>query len=509
MPGQAESRPVSGPPADLASLDVPAPGLVDGAELLGQLATALTRYVVLPSAEAADAVVCWIAASHGQAAWEHATRLVIKSPEKRCGKSRLMDVIEATCGQPMITVNISPAALVRSIGDDPPTLLLDEADTVFGRKAGADQHEDLRGILNAGHQRNRPYVRWDVATRSRENCPTFAMAALAAIGDMPDTIEDRAVIIPMRRRAAGETAHPFRQRRDRPGLRELGEQIRAWVAEHLDELRDAEPVMSLEDREADTWEPLLAIADLAGGDWPARIRKAAEVLTSAGDGQASLGVRLLTDLREVFGDEPQLASAQIIARLCAMSEAPWATLAKGAPVDQRKLASLLRPYDVRPHTVRIGSDTPRGYEAADLHDAWARYVPPERNIRNTATQPDVSPAQDTLDLVADENRVADLSATQDHQPTVADHRASADVADASATPQQIQAPDQRCCGVADVALPPDTGGWPPGSNGGAVWTTPATSPSSPTAPATAHPPPSAPGPHPASTSLHHVKENPK
>jgi hypothetical protein len=500
---------VTGPPADLASLDVPAPGPADGAELLGQLAAALTRYVVLPSAESADAVTCWIAASHGQQAFEHATRLVIKSPEKRCGKSRLMDVIEATCGQPMITVNISPAALVRSIGDDPPTLLLDEADTVFGRKAGADQHEDLRGILNAGHQRNRPYVRWDVATRSRENCPTFAMAALAAIGDMPDTIEDRAVIIHMRRRAAGETARPFRQRRDRPALRELGERVGAWVSEHLDELRDAEPAMPLEDREADTWEPLIAIGDLAGGDWPARIRKAAEVLTAAAsDSQASLGVRLLTDLRNVFADEPQLASAQIIARLCAMPEAPWSTLAKGAPIDQRKLATLLRPYDVRPHTVRIGPDTPRGYEAADLHDAWARYVPPERNIRNTATQPGVSPGQDTLDLVADANRVADASATRDHQAAAAYPGSSAGVADASATAQQTRSPDQQRCGVADVADPPDTAGWPVDSNGAVVWTTPATGPSSSAASRVTHPPLGANGPHSASSRQQHAKENP-
>ena len=77
-------------------------------------------------------------------------------------QERLLDIIEATCHDPLLTVNISPAALVRSIGDDPPTLLLDEADTVFGPKAG-DNHEDLRGILNAGHSRNRPYIRWDVS----------------------------------------------------------------------------------------------------------------------------------------------------------------------------------------------------------------------------------------------------------------------------------------------------------------------------------------------------------
>src|SRR5215472_5804718 len=200
-----------------------------GARLLGELHQALTKYVVLPSPEAADAVVLWIAATHAAPAWEHATRLVIKSPEKRCGKSRLLDVIEATCHKPLITVSISPAALVRSIGDeDPPTILLDEADTVFGAKV-KDNNEDLRGIINAGHGRNRPYKRWDITTRKVENCPTFAMAALAGIGSMPDTIEDRAVIVTMRRRAAGETVAPFRVKRDRPALEGLRDHLHQWV----------------------------------------------------------------------------------------------------------------------------------------------------------------------------------------------------------------------------------------------------------------------------------------
>jgi hypothetical protein len=149
---------------------------LDGGQLLGELHAALTRYVILPSPEAADAVVLWIAATHGQEAWYCAPRLDITSPVKRCGKSRLLDIIEATCHAPLITVNISPAALVRSIGADPPTLLLDEADTVFGPKA-ADSNEDLRGIINAGHSRNRPYIRWDMLARKTEECRRDKRAA--------------------------------------------------------------------------------------------------------------------------------------------------------------------------------------------------------------------------------------------------------------------------------------------------------------------------------------------
>jgi hypothetical protein len=128
----------------------------------------------------------WTAASHPQTAWNCAPRLAITSLVKRCGKSRLLDVIEATCHEPLPTINISAAALARSVTDDPPTLLLDEADTIFGRGLKGDEKaETIRGIINAGHSRNRPYVRWDAATRQREMCPTFAMVALAAIGSMP------------------------------------------------------------------------------------------------------------------------------------------------------------------------------------------------------------------------------------------------------------------------------------------------------------------------------------
>jgi hypothetical protein len=154
--------------------------------------------------------------------------------------------------------------VVRSIGADPPTLLVDEADTLWGTRKQADANEDLRGLLNAGHQRNRPMLRWDITSRTAEQLDTFAMALLAAIGELPDTIMDRAVIVRMRRRAPGEQVQPYRTRRDAPPLNTLRERLATWARAHLRELHHATPVMPLEDRAADTWEPLIAIADLAG-----------------------------------------------------------------------------------------------------------------------------------------------------------------------------------------------------------------------------------------------------
>ncbi len=355
----------------------------EGAELLDELRAALTRYVVFPSPEAADAVTLWTAASHGLPAWEHAPRLVLVSPERRCGKSRAQDVVSETCHRALITVNASVAAVVRSLSDDPPTLLVDEADTIFGSKKQAENNEDLRGILNAGHQRNRPTIRWDITSRSLEELRTFAMACLASIGALPDTIMDRAVVVRMRRRAPGEQVAPYRTRRDAPPLRELGDRLAFWVRTHLDELEKAVPEMPLEDRAADTWEPLVAVADLAGGAWPVRARRAALLLVQAEgeQGADSLGIRLLADLEEVFADEEKLSTEAVLDRLRKLEEAPWGDW-HGRPLTTRDLARLLRPYGVKPKTVRIGDKTPRGYERADLHDTWQRYVPGARNNPN-------------------------------------------------------------------------------------------------------------------------------
>jgi hypothetical protein len=362
----------------------PPTGPDDGAALLDDLLAALTRYVILPSTEAAWSVVLWIAATHAQPSWAHAPRLVIRAPEKRCGKSRLLDLVEALCRQPLITVNASPAAVYRAIGsDDPPTLLVDEADTIFGNKAG-ETNEELRGLLNAGHQRNRPAIRWDHARNCIETIPTFAMAALAGIGAMPDTIEDRAVVVHMRRRAPGESVSPYRHRRDGLALRQLAHRLTEWVRAHAAELESAEPAMPVEDRAADTWEPLVAVADLAGGEWPARARHAATVLTAGADepGETSLRLRCLIDCRTAFGPDDTLTTATLLDRLKADAEAPWGEYGGPHGITAMKLGALLKEYGIRPMTLNFPPGTvPRqakGYKRSDFTDAWTRYAPPER-----------------------------------------------------------------------------------------------------------------------------------
>lgn len=372
-----------------------------GAELLEELAAKIELYVVMPTPEARDAVVLWIVATHVLPAFDHAPRLVINSPEKRCGKSRLVDVIEATCHDPLVTVNATSAAIFRRIGSGhPPSLLIDEADSIFGTKKAADNNEDLRALVNAGHQRNRPALRCVGPLQTPTEFATFAMVALAGIGSMPDTITDRAVNITMRRRAPGERISPFRHRRDAEPLHELRDRLAAWGAANVEALSAAEPELPVEDRAADTWAPLVAVADAAGGGWPARIRRATVAMVAAVDGdqaEASLGVRLLTDCRDVFAEAAvsELASAELVRLLRGIDEAPWSAF----ELDQRSVARRLRPYGVRSRQLRPGGGGQvRGYRLEDFTDPFVRYLTdlagePSQSV--TPSSPQVSPVTDT------------------------------------------------------------------------------------------------------------------
>lgn len=409
----------------------------EGARLLDEIHAALTRYVIFPTPEAADAVTLYAAATHAQAAWEHATRLVIKSPLKRCGKSRLQEVLAELCHRPLRTANCSTAALVRTLAlsglSDPPVLILDEADTVFkGAKAAKDGvAEDLRGVINAGHSRGWPYLRWNPSGGEHgkgelEECPTFAMAVLGGIGDLPDTIEDRAVIVAMRRRAPGERVDPFR-RRSIPPLHDLRDRLNEWVADRLDDFAEAYPAMPVEDRAADTWEPLVAVADAAGGDWPDRARKACQAHTDAATGldDGTAGERLLADLYDLWGDAPHYPTAYLRERLLKLEEAPWGDW-YGRELTSRDLAKLLKPYGIKAKVIRTATGTPRGYTRSDLADAWARYTRP------AATGATAQHSDETADLTSEDGccgRVADGSTEGATRADLHEHANVADVAD--------------------------------------------------------------------------------
>lgn len=349
-----------------------------GLGLLDDLARFFARFVSFPSPAARDAVVLWTMHTHAFDAAETTPRLHLQSAEKRSGKSRTLELLEMTAANAHATMNMSAAALYRVVEEHHPTLLLDEVDTVFS-KGRDERNEDLRGLLNAGHRRGaRAYrcsgMKMEVVKAFHVFCPV----ALSGIGDIPGTLADRSIPIPMRRKTQAEPVERLRRRKVGPEAEALRERLAQWAADHVDDLRTAEPSIpdQLDDRAADGWEPLLAIADAFGGSWPVRARAAALELSAGKMAEDdTIGVRLLVDCRTVFGDAERLSSAELASRLCRIEEAPWGAW-YGHPLDARGLAKMLKPFDIRPRKVRFGDDTAQGYMRDAFADAWARYLPP-------------------------------------------------------------------------------------------------------------------------------------
>ncbi|MER6842473.1 DUF3631 domain-containing protein [Streptomyces platensis] len=352
-----------------------------GSKLLDELRAQISQFVIPPSPEALDAITLWVAATHLQPAWQHAPRLAVVGPAKRCGKSRLLDVLTETVHDPMLTINTTPAAIFRSISEEePPSLLVDEADTIFGPKV-AEKNEETRGLLNAGHQRGRYVTRVVGNDHTPHKFATFAMAAIAGIGDLPDTVMDRSVVIRMRRRAEGEKVRPFRSRRDIPALHEIRDRIHAWARPLLEEAANLEPDMPVEDRAADTWEPLVIVADLAGGRWPRLARVACVRMVTAevaAEEDHPSGARILADIRRVFFAQREvdsLSTGDLLHHLRQDPEAPWAERGRDG-LTARELSRMLRDFDIRPGNVRMADGRQlKGYMRNKFLDAWRRYCP--------------------------------------------------------------------------------------------------------------------------------------
>lgn len=357
--------------AAAAKFDAPHP--------LGDVERYISRFVAYPSEHARVAHVLWLAHTHLMESWESTPRIAFLSPEPGSGKSRALEVSEPLVPMPVEAVNVTPAYLFRKVGspEGKPTILFDEIDTVFGPKS-KDNNEEIRGLLNAGHRRHGVAGRCVVRGKQvfTEEIPAYCAVAMAGLGDLPDTILSRSVVVRMRRRAPNEIVEPYRRRLHFDTGDALRQRLEAWAASIEPRIGKPWPDMpaGVTDRDADIWEALLAVADVAGGTWPKRARAAAVALVAESKGSTpSLGVRLLGDLRTVFGDCEALSTDEIIKALCLIDEAPWGDL-HGKPINARGISNRLGTYGVRSKNVRIGDHVAKGYARADLWDAWQRYL---------------------------------------------------------------------------------------------------------------------------------------
>lgn len=347
-------------------------------QVMDEVHTFLGRFVAYPSDHARVAHCLWIAHTHLMDAWESTPRLAFLSPEPGSGKTRALELTETLVPRPVEAINATPAYMFRKISDPDglPTILYDEIDTVFGPRA--KEHEELRGVINAGHRRGAVAGRCVMRgkTVETEELPAFCAIAMAGLGNLPDTILSRCVIFRMRRRAPSEHVESYRRRVHAKEGNQLRDRLAAW-ARQIRTCLNTNPSMpdGIEDRNADVWESLLSVADAAGGDWSKRARVAAVALVAdAKGGQPSLGIRLLVDLKTVFADRDRLWTMDILSALNNLEESPWGDL-KGKPIDPRRLSNLLRPYGVKSDQVKINGVNQHGYTRESLWDAWVRYLP--------------------------------------------------------------------------------------------------------------------------------------
>lgn len=359
----------------------------DGATLLHEVYDFLGQYIIYPSKAAHVAHTLWIAHTHLMQLWDSTPRIYFKSPEASSGKTRALEVTEYLVPRPIHSVNVTPAYLFRKISDPEglPTILYDEIDTVFGPKA--KEHEDIRAVINSGHRKGATAGRCvGVGTNMKtEEFPSYCAVAMAGIGDLPDTIMTRCIVVSMKKRKGTEYVKPWRLRIDAPMAEGLGLRLSYWAQgviaqQESDPFKWPEMPQDIQDRDADMWEPLLVIADLVGADWPGKAREAAcSVVAQKTDENATEGVLLLKDIQEIFYSKglDKVATAELLTELCRIDESPWRSIGRGeTPLNPRGLAQLLKPYGIKSHNVRPKPDqVSKGYERADFEDAWERYLP--------------------------------------------------------------------------------------------------------------------------------------
>ncbi|WP_271407644.1 DUF3631 domain-containing protein [Pseudomonas sp. Q1-7] len=385
----------------------PWPALVDGADLLDDITHTLARHVIADK-ETLRAAALWVAFTWLIDVVQVAPIANITAPEKRCGKSILLTALGKLANRSLQVANIGPAALFRSIELWSPTLLIDEVDAFLAA------HEDARGILNAGFTRDSAIV---IRCVGDDHLPTpfnvWGAKALCGIGKIADTLADRSVPLRLRRRTPGESVESLRH--SDPAL---WEKLRSRLARFAQDSADAigkarpTPITGLNDRANDAWEPLLAIADLAGSHWPKSARHAAIALHGLEGEAPSIGAELLADVKAVFDAKAtaKIFSAELLDALVADEEAPWATWNRGKPMSARQLSHKLADFGIKSGTVRQGFDTKKGYSLDQFRDAFGRYL----STDTPATS--VTPSQ------TNNHAASSVSGSVTHAPAVTDEK---------------------------------------------------------------------------------------
>jgi hypothetical protein len=392
---------------------VPHPAPVQVSDLLNDIEGVIQRHVIL-NEHAAAALAVWVLHTYVFEMRDTVAYVAIESPEKRCGKTTLLSVLAAMACKPLIASNITVGALFRSVHTCSPTLFIDEADTFMAGNG------TMRGIINSGNTRRTAYVlRLSHAKQHHsakepsphpDPIPSHPMGAereqqanayllnhsntirqspveytntglkkyscwcpkvIAMIGQVPDTIADRSIVVKMARKLTTETCAPLSELQT-DDIKAKCMRFGLDMAQHIAEAGKIRGG-GLNDRAADTFDPLFVIARLAGDEWEHKLHKAALALSSTAEIENS-GAGLILDVLSLFGERgiDKMFSRDIVALLREGStESPGL---KYSAIDEYQISKILRPYGVKPVSIRMGREVRNGYHSADFRDAVTRYV---------------------------------------------------------------------------------------------------------------------------------------
>ncbi|WP_144156135.1 DUF3631 domain-containing protein [Paraburkholderia sp. BCC1885] len=382
----AESRQIS-IPEDGDPMILPAatrwPSNVN-ANIMAQHAVMMIMRHLVVDVHVAITIVLWALTTYFVNDIRVAPLLAFLSPVRRCGKTTALGLLKSLVFRPYAASNLTPATLYRMLTDRMLTLLVDEVDTHFGSK-------ELTGIINSGHTRDAASVlRVDKGRTVSFN--TFFMKAVFGIGHLPDTLADRSIVIRLERKTDDTIAEIHAHAEN-----DMFACVRACFArlayQHASAVRNAprKPFRLGNDRAADNWEPLFAVARLLGENWVTYARQAAEQLSTNAGHQPVAGLEeLLADFKLIFDTHgPKITTANVLKALSSDPERPWAEYSHGKPITASDLAHMLAPLGIRSKSIRESSThgqkmsvpSLKGYERAQFEDAFRRYLPrkPERS----------------------------------------------------------------------------------------------------------------------------------
>jgi hypothetical protein len=315
--------------------------------------------------------------------------LAVTSPTKRCGKTRLAEIIEHLAANTLRTVGITPAALFRSIQlatleGESLTLIIDEAEALRTR---SDRSAALLEILNAGYRSGQCVRRCERDSEGHfelRDFNTYCPKVLVLIGELPETLADRCIPVRMRRAGPKDMLQRFRYARARYHVRPFLKDIAKWAEASKTRVKRYYRTHGLEflkDREEELWLPLFSVCAVAA---PERLKELEVVAGQLAAVKASaegteIGVTLLKDIRDVFDrmQEGRITSSTLVYELVHIADGPWQSWSRGRGLEPRSLARLLRPFRVEPHNLRLEDQIVKGYERSDFTEAWARYLAPE------------------------------------------------------------------------------------------------------------------------------------